>query len=467
MIRFLERNGYDVSYTTGVDTDRNGALIKNHAMFMDSGHDEYWSGGQRANVEAARDAGVNLAFFSGNEMFWKTRWEGSKAGPATANRTLITYKDTHFNAQVDPTATWTGTWRDPRFSPPGDGGRPENGLTGMAFMVDPPTDSNLRCPAEYAKLRFWRNTAGHLGSQASSVTLADATLGYEFDADLDNGFRPAGLFHSPSTTRAAQSKLQDYGNTVGPGTATHTMTLYRASSGALVFGAGTVQWSWGLDANHDGPQSSDGRRACSRRRSTSSPTWARSPRRCMTGMVAATQSTDTTKPTSTITARHRARSPRHAVHDHRHGHRHRRRLVGGVEVSTDGGATWHPATGTSSWTLHVHADRAGQRDGQGQGDRRQRQHPGRDVGHADGRPADLPVHALSATSRRTRPGRRRLGVRAGHAVPLRRRRLRHRGALLQGHQQHRHAHRQPVEQHRPATRDRHVHRGDGDRLADS
>ena len=52
-------------------------MLLNHNVFMSSGHDEYWSGGQRANVEAARDAGVNLAFFSGNEVFWKTRWEPS------------------------------------------------------------------------------------------------------------------------------------------------------------------------------------------------------------------------------------------------------------------------------------------------------------------------------------------------------------------------------------------------------
>ena len=32
---------------------------------------------------------------------------------------------------------------------------------------------------------------------------------------------------------------------------THHLTIYRAPSGALVFGAGTVQWSWGLDADHD------------------------------------------------------------------------------------------------------------------------------------------------------------------------------------------------------------------------
>ena len=69
---------------------------------MSSGHDEYWSGAQRANVEAARDAGVNLAFFSGNEIFWKTRWEPSIDGTNTAYRTLVSYKETHANAVIDP-----------------------------------------------------------------------------------------------------------------------------------------------------------------------------------------------------------------------------------------------------------------------------------------------------------------------------------------------------------------------------
>ena len=90
MVRWLERNGYDVSYTTGVDSDRRGAEIREHRIFLSTGHDEYWSGVQRTNVEAARDAGVNLAFFSGNEVFWKTRWENNY-------RTLVSYKETHAN----------------------------------------------------------------------------------------------------------------------------------------------------------------------------------------------------------------------------------------------------------------------------------------------------------------------------------------------------------------------------------
>ena len=125
MVRFLEANGYDVSYFSGVDTDRFGSQILDHNIFLSVGHDEYWSGPQRTNVEAARAAGVHLAFFSGNEMYWKTRWENSIDGSGTARRTLVSYKETHANAKIDPAGAsmWTGTWRDPRFSPPADGGQ--------------------------------------------------------------------------------------------------------------------------------------------------------------------------------------------------------------------------------------------------------------------------------------------------------------------------------------------------------
>lgn len=105
---------------------------------MDTGHDEYWSAPHRANVEAAHDAGVNLAFFTGNGVFWKTRWENNVDGSNTPNRTLVCYKETLAFQRIDPLdpPTWTGTWRDPTFSPPGDGGKPENALTGNLFMVN-------------------------------------------------------------------------------------------------------------------------------------------------------------------------------------------------------------------------------------------------------------------------------------------------------------------------------------------
>ena len=157
-IRFLEANGYDVSYFSGIDSDRLGSEIREHKTFLSVGHDEYWSGQQRTNVEAARDAGVNLAFLSGNEVFWKTRWENSIAGTSTPYRTLVSYKETTAGANIDPSNQATGTWRDPRFET--DAGRPENALTGQIFMANdgsaPPTQ--ITVPTEEGKLRLWRNT---------------------------------------------------------------------------------------------------------------------------------------------------------------------------------------------------------------------------------------------------------------------------------------------------------------------
>jgi hypothetical protein len=255
MVRWLEANGYFVTYATGVDTDRFGATdLVGHKIFLSVGHDEYWSGPQRANVEAARNAGINLAFFSGNEVFWKTRWEASIDGTNTPYRTLVSYKETHANAPIDPKdpPTWTGTWRDPRFSPPADGGRPENALTGTIFTVNCcTTTAAIMVPQQFATQPFWRNTRIATLPTGGTATLTVGTLGYEWDENLNNGFRPAGLTTLSSTTLNVQQKLQDYGSTYAAGSATHVLTLYRHTSNALVFGAGTVQWSWGLDGNHD------------------------------------------------------------------------------------------------------------------------------------------------------------------------------------------------------------------------
>ena len=216
MLQFLERNGYDMSYIGSLDTDRRGALLKNHKVFVSTGHDEYWSGQQRANVEAARDAGVSLAFFSGNEVYWKTRWEPSIDGTATDGRTLVCYKETWANSKIDPSSEWTGTWRDPRFSPPSDGGRPENGLTGTAYMSND-TDLAITVSEREGKLRLWRNTSLTGMSSGQSTALAAHTIGYESDEDLDNAFRPQGLIRLSTTTGPAPEYLQDWGTKTAPG----------------------------------------------------------------------------------------------------------------------------------------------------------------------------------------------------------------------------------------------------------
>lgn len=351
-VRFLEANGYDISYTTGIDSERRGNLIKNHKAFLSVGHDEYWSGSQRANVEAARDAGVNLAFFSGNEVFWKTRWEKAISADATDYRTLVSYKETHANAKIDPLGStmWTGTWRDPRFSPPADGGRPENNLTGTIFYANCCT-TDMIAEGSYSKLRFWRNTrVANLAANATT-TLGSGILGYEWDESPDNGFRPAGMVFLSTTTQYASSYLQDYGSTYAPGTGTHHLTLYRAASGALVFGAGSIQWAWGLDNSHTPSSGASMDVAVKQATVNLLADMGAQPTTLQSGLVAAAITTDTTAPTSSISAPAagstvnvgQALTVTGTAAD-------AGGQVAGVEVSVDNGASWHPATGTTSWS---------------------------------------------------------------------------------------------------------------------
>ena len=352
MIRFLERNGYDVSYISGIDAHRSGPELLEHEVFLSVGHDEYWSAGQRANVEAARAAGVNLAFFSGNEVFWKTRWEPSIDSSLTPNRTLVSYKETHANAKIDPDPAWTGTWRDPRFSPPADGGRPEHALTGTLFRVNAGNDTAIRVPSANGKLRFWRNTSVATLAAGAVATLAPNTLGYEWDEAPNDAFTPPGLMRLSSTTATVGSMLTDHGSSYGTGSVTHSMTLYRHSSGSLVFSAGTIQWPWGLDANHDrGSAAADVRM----QQATVNlfADMGISASSLMAGLTQTTASSDTLAPSSVITSPAQGASLPAGSNVTITGTATEAGggILTAVQVSVDGGVTWLNATGTTSWSV--------------------------------------------------------------------------------------------------------------------
>ncbi len=290
MIRFLERNGYDLSYTSGADVDNNGALLKNHKIFISSGHDEYWSSGQRSNVQSALAAGVNLAFFSGNEIFWKTRWGPSIDGSNTAYRTLITYKETHYNAAVDPQdpPTWTGAWADPRFSPPADGGLPANALTGQQFVVNSGSTSLQRA----RDLRQAEVLAQHGRGQAH-VRQPDRELapgpvdrglrmGYRSGQRIQTSGRVRHVLHD-AQRRAGVHGLRQPDQRQRDRDPPH-LAVSRVPAAPSCSPRGPFSGRGALTS----PMPGVGRgrirtirltRTCSRRRSTCSPTWARSPAR--------------------------------------------------------------------------------------------------------------------------------------------------------------------------------------------
>lgn len=194
-VYWLEQNGYDISYISSVDTASRGADLLNHKLFISAGHDEYWSAQARANVEAARDAGVNLAFWSGNEVYWKTRWDVSMDASHSDYRTLVSYKD----HGVDPSGIWTGRWGDPAGASLGSS-EPANSLTGQYFTVNyPGSPDPLAVPYPDSQLRFWRGTQVASTAPDSSYISPAHYLGFEIDSNIDNGHQPAGLIELSHT----------------------------------------------------------------------------------------------------------------------------------------------------------------------------------------------------------------------------------------------------------------------------
>jgi methionine-rich copper-binding protein CopC len=358
MIEFLEENGYDVTYVSEADVSAPGAasMLEQHKIFLNAGHSEYWDSGARANLTSARNAGVNIAFFTGNTMWWKTRWANSQYGNEPY-RTLITYKESLDTVQDDPAdpPTWTGAWRDPRFMASGDdSGQPENALTGQLWTVNCCSYAD-QVPSQYSQLAIWKNTAVAKLATGQTYTMPNETLGYEWDSDVDNGFRPPGEIDMSKTCEDVSQALLTVNEDIGPAEECNSLTLYKAASGALVFDAGTVQWAWGLNNNHDGDENGTDPAMQQATVNLLAMMGDVQPTTLMSGLVPGTEPAYTAPPTSTITspsagatfANGSTATITGTATDSGGG------VVAGVEVSTNGGSTWHPVTTMSAASTSV------------------------------------------------------------------------------------------------------------------
>jgi hypothetical protein len=226
LVRFLERFGYDVSYTTDVDTDRKPGELRRHRLVISSGHDEYWSKATRDALEAARDHGINLAFIGADIGDWQIRYEDNR-------RTIVEYRSATVDPMRDPALK---TVRFRNLTPP----RPECellgiGFGGMAAKSDAPRSYVINRPA--LRDRWLKGT----GFKPSS-TLRDS-VGYEWDS-IQPGCKTRKL-----TVFFKYQGLDMYG---APTTA--EAVRYVAPSGARVFSSGSFKWIWGLDnyyGHHD------------------------------------------------------------------------------------------------------------------------------------------------------------------------------------------------------------------------
>jgi hypothetical protein len=215
LIRFLEREGYDLAYATDLDVHREPWALNGRTLAMTSGHDEYWTSEMRDAWDAALAEGVNVACMGANTCYWQIRLEDD-------DRTIVEYRRREADPETDPSRT-TELFRD--LEPP----RPEAALFGVQYQdgmktsKDPPRAYVVTAPDGDPWL-------ADTGLQSGDV-FADR-VGYEWDA-LQAGQEPAGatvLMHhdDPALSHA-------------------DCVRWRAPSGSLVFAAGSLQLSWALD----------------------------------------------------------------------------------------------------------------------------------------------------------------------------------------------------------------------------
>ncbi|GAC1671374.1 MAG: hypothetical protein NVS9B2_18120 [Steroidobacteraceae bacterium] len=249
LIFWLERAGYDIAYTTDIDTHEDGARIERSKIFLTAGHGEYWSKQMYDAVENARDRGVHLAFLGGNTLYWQARFEAS---PMTgeSNRVIAVYRSIQLDPIPNP-ALKTIQWRNL--------GRPEQSLLGLQWANGKSFSSAKDAvPWVVADADHWI----YAGTGVREKQILEGIIGQEWDtvyADR-NGLVPdyvgkPGTF-PPGYTAAMPPYLTfdivEHSTLLPAQVAypppayhlplTTDAVVYQSLSGAYVFSAGSVLW---------------------------------------------------------------------------------------------------------------------------------------------------------------------------------------------------------------------------------
>jgi hypothetical protein len=216
-VRFLERNGIDVSYQTDVDTDRVPGSLLHHRLVFGIGHDEYWTQRMRGAFDRALALSANLMFGS-NSGEWRMRY-------AAGRRTIVEWRD----PSIDPVHKWSldsGFFRT--------FGEPECKLMGVEHqwaaqrnLTAPPTSYTVVGPSSDPWLA---------AADLAPGDVIPGVVGYEWDSFIPGCF--AGQVVPLMTALIP-----------GPDGVSRRADMVRATapSGGRVFAMGTMELAWALD----------------------------------------------------------------------------------------------------------------------------------------------------------------------------------------------------------------------------
>ncbi|GAA2163296.1 hypothetical protein GCM10009826_34770 [Humibacillus xanthopallidus] len=208
-----ERLDLDLAYVTSWELHDQPDLLAGARGVVSPGHDEYWTVPMRRHVEAARDAGANVAFLGANACYWRVRLSDD-------GRSMTCYKSAAADPQrgaVDTTAMW-------RSKPHPD---PENSFTGMLYEAFPAeADLVVHDPSFF----LLEGTGATLGETYAGLIAVEIDRAYPLPGTPTN---LQVVAHSPVALQQRPATHSD-------------MTYYSAPSGAGVFAVGTMAWAAAL-----------------------------------------------------------------------------------------------------------------------------------------------------------------------------------------------------------------------------
>ncbi|GLW28470.1 N,N-dimethylformamidase beta subunit family domain-containing protein [Actinoplanes regularis] len=221
--QWLETNGYDVAYASGVDLHEGRIDPDRYRALVFSGHDEYWSSEMRDVLEKAFRTGTHCAFLGANNVYWNIRLDADRRG--RAGRVVTCYKE-----HPDPTPGRSGPtmlWRNM-----GEG-RPhaEARLLGVQYNGIPKTPVPL--VVREAGHWLWAGTGVRDGDRIRNLVGGEAD-GHDPVLPLGYDAQQVILSNSP------------YTDAQGRGGKVQNTSLCVTPKGTIMFAAGTFHWPLAL-----------------------------------------------------------------------------------------------------------------------------------------------------------------------------------------------------------------------------
>jgi len=225
LVQFAESKGFNIDEFADTDVQENPTLVSKYHGLVFGGHPEYFTQTMFESFIAARNNGINLAFFSGNTAYWRARLSPSPTGP---DRHVTVFRYSTEDPIRDNSQT-TMRYEDPVINQPGSLLTGEHtsgiGVTGGITAVSIP--SWLKIPA-WTSINAFGSLSEIEGTKPNDIS-APRKYGVIFQGKFQFARSSGDESEVTKTNSVAQS------------------IWFKLPSNAVVFNAGVNLWACNLE----------------------------------------------------------------------------------------------------------------------------------------------------------------------------------------------------------------------------